>query len=184
MDKRIILIDGFAPNNPDPEAPENKKVLDKLDIEILTKPKSDKVMKANPETALEKRLAEMFPYGGTNTSSDEFFVVRCKGWQYLLVIHYGQWFVGDNALDEKRQEVVNFSGFEMTEPLLLDATVRFKDDGSEARYTFALFKNYPEGTPEDEKVFFHCETFEDFLGLTDPARNEDFTVIDYTTETL
>jgi len=183
MRKKVILLNGYAPFDPDPEREENKRLLEKLGIVRLTDPKTDEQMNTKPETLLEKRLAEMFPNGGTNTSSDTFFVVWSEGFQYLVCIHYGQWWVGDNALDERLQKMVDIKDEKAdTTPYLVTATLRFKDEKYTHDYLISLFHPFPECSCEDQKVFFHCDTFEEFLGLMDENNCQDFVVTNFSTD--
>ena len=100
QDIRINGLNGYTPKDPC-----NLSILEKLGIERLTALKDIDQVDANPETLLENILAERFP-GGYNNSEDLYCIIRRSGIQYALIVHWGQWFIGENAADEKTGELV------------------------------------------------------------------------------
>ena len=183
MDRKINILNGYAPligTGLYPDSRDNSRLLEKLGISRLTGVKSIKEVDANPETDLEKALHSKYP-GGYNNTSDEYFVARLNGIQYLVLIHCGQWFVGKNGYDEKAGNLVWSENDESDGcRTLIEATIQFKDEKEPCRRTFSVFTAPKEGSNEDAETFFHCETLEEFVALSVSVDNgEDFIVLDY-----
>lgn len=102
MKSDISILDGYCFSTPE----KNQKVLDKCGAVRLTGMKDILEMDKNPETMLERALVETFPNGGYN-DSDDYFIVRANGVEYLVVKHAGQWFVGHLAADPWTGELVD-----------------------------------------------------------------------------
>lgn len=75
-------------------------------IRRLTANKDIQKMDENPETLLETLLVATFPGGGYN-DSDDYFIAEADGYQYLIIEHAGQWFVGDNYADTRDGLLLN-----------------------------------------------------------------------------
>ena len=166
MDRKINILNGYAPligTGLYPDSRDNSRLLEKLGISRLT-----------------GALHSKYP-GGYNNTSDEYFVVRLNGFQYLVLIHCGQWFVGKNGYDEKAGNLVwsENDGYDGCRTLI-EATIQFKDEKEPCRRTFSVFTAPKEGSKEDAETFFHCETLEEFVALSVSVDNgEDFIVLDY-----
>lgn len=179
----IHLLNGYAPTTGTglyPDSKDNMRLLRKLGITPLTRVRPIADMDAEPETDLEKALGRAFP-GGYNDSADEYFVVRRDGIQCLVLIHCGQWFAGKNEYHENDGTLVSREDTDEAEKtLLVDATVRFKNETEPCRRLFSVFAAPEEGSKLDTFTFFHCNTLDEFAGLASSVDNgEDFVILDY-----
>ena len=83
-------------------------ILEKVGAVRISDTKDIVEMDGNPETVMEKALAKAFP-GGYNNTGDRYFIISKDGFQYLVLEHAGQWFVGDNFVNEKTGHLMNIS---------------------------------------------------------------------------
>ena len=63
------------------------------------------------------------------------------------------------------------------EPLYAECTVKYKDDGNSFDTTVKMSSCADENDPEDDEIFFYCDTFSGLKGLTQPDGGEDFYII-------
>ena len=72
-------------------------------------------------------------------------------------------------MDEKYRLYCETCG---SEPLYAECTVKYKDDGNSFDTTIKL--SSCADNPEDDEIFFYCDTFSGLKGLTEPDGGEDF----------
>ena len=101
-DYKVNSLNGYCFRSEDLD----RKELLRAGVETLTAIKDIAEMEASPETLLERLLNAAFPGGGYNNTGDDYFVIRRGGVQYLVLVHAGQWFVGENAAVERTGELV------------------------------------------------------------------------------
>ena len=102
IDYKVNSLNGYCFRSEDLD----RKELLRAGVETLTAIKGITEMETSPETLLERLLNAAFPGGGYNDTGDEYFVIRRAGVQYLVLVHAGQWFVGENAAVERTGELV------------------------------------------------------------------------------
>lgn len=74
-------------------------------------------------------------------------------------------------IKEKYDEYIRKNG---RSPLYVEAQIQWKDDKSLAEVLFKLNDEYDE--KDDEEVFFSCHGIQDFMGMLEDERGEDFIV--------
>jgi len=94
MENHLELIDGYCVTN----TTGDEQVLARAGAQRFTPTRGMKEMALHPLTPLEAALNAKFPAEGYNNSGDDYFIIDCGGCQYLVLVHAGQWFLGNWSL--------------------------------------------------------------------------------------
>ena len=92
MDIRINGLNGYKLRRDG----KDERILAYIGARRLTPTRDITEIDHNEGTLLERLLNENYP-GGYNDTSDRYFIIEKDGFQYLVLEHWGQWFVGNNA---------------------------------------------------------------------------------------
>lgn len=110
-----------------------------------------------PETAIEKQMAPLF----SNTSSDQYFAAIKEGVEFLISIHYGQFYVGNDACEHPEENNTVYAFFCRTRDedgeteIKLDRIDDCFHDANEASESLVAFLSQTDEAYIDENGFVH-----------------------------
>lgn len=115
----------------------------------------------NPETAIEKQMAPLF----SNTDSDRYFAAIKDGVEFLISIHYGQFYIGNDACEHPAPAGTLYAFFCRSRDEDGEVDIRLHRvggdyaDAREASDALVAFLSQTDAAYIDDEGFVH-ETYE------------------------